>query len=193
MTEEDILHLVNAGNEDGVIEEQQREMINNIFEFDDILVSEVMTHRKEVTAIDVEMEISQVVELARNEKYSRMPVYQENIDNVIGVLNAKDLLGLIGCPDIKAFRVRDLMREALFVPETAKCNDVMADMLRKKMQIPGRHPGCKKCPNLGTENCRCKQNSLCADGCEIPAEPSPAGSDLVSQITKLVLAELEKK
>ena len=70
MTEEDILHLVNAGNEDGVIEEQQREMINNIFEFDDILVSEVMTHRKEVTAIDVEMEISQVVELARNEKYS---------------------------------------------------------------------------------------------------------------------------
>ena len=135
VTEEDILHLVNAGNEDGVIEEQQREMINNIFEFDDILVSEVMTHRKEVTAIDVEMEISQVVELARNEKYSRMPVYQENIDNVIGVLNAKDLLGLIGCPDITAFRVRDLMREALFVPETAKCNDVMADMLRKKMQM----------------------------------------------------------
>ena len=130
-----MLYMGNAGNEDGVIEEQQREMINNIFEFDDILVSEVMTHRKEVTAIDVEMEISQVVELARNEKYSRMPVYQENIDNVIGVLNAKDLLGLIGCPDITAFRVRDLMREALFVPETAKCNDVMADMLRKKMQM----------------------------------------------------------
>ncbi len=74
------------------------------------------------------------------------------------------------------------------------CEDLEKLMeLRKKMQIPGRHPGCKKCPNLGTENCRCKQNSLCADGCQIPAEPSPAGGDLVSQITKLVLAELEKK
>ncbi len=89
VTEEDILHLVNAGNENGVIEEQQREMINNIFEFDDIPISDVMTHRKELVAVDVEQAISDVVQLAIEEKYSRMPVYQDNIDNIIGVLNAR--------------------------------------------------------------------------------------------------------
>ena len=93
-------------------------------------------------------------------------------------------------------KVKTLSQEASQIGDIQEldCEDLEKLMqLRKKMQIPGRHPGCKKCPNLGTENCRCKQNSLCADGCEIPAEPSPAGSDLVSQITKLVLAELEKK
>lgn len=64
VTEEDILHLVNAGNENGVIEEQQREMINNIFEFDDIPISDVMTHRKELVAVDVEQAISDVVQAA---------------------------------------------------------------------------------------------------------------------------------
>lgn len=114
VTEEDILHLVNAGNENGVIEEQQREMINNIFEFDDIPISDVMTHRKELVAVDVEQAISDVVQLAIEEKYSRMPVYQDNIDNIIGVLNAKDLLELIGCPDISGYSVKRFLREALF-------------------------------------------------------------------------------
>lgn len=135
ITEEDILHLVNAGNESGILEEQQREMINNIFEFDDIPISDVMTHRKELVAVDVSMEIAEVVELARSENYSRMPVYQDNIDNIVGVLNAKDLLGLIGCTDISGFRVRHFLREALFVPETAKCDDVLSEMSRKKMQM----------------------------------------------------------
>ena len=135
VTEEDILHLVNAGNENGVIEEQQREMINNIFEFDDIPISDVMTHRKELVAVDVKTEIAAVVELARKENYSRMPVYQNSIDNIIGVLNTKDLLGLIGCGDISDFSIRHFMREALFVPETAKCDDVLSDMSRKKMQM----------------------------------------------------------
>lgn len=135
VTEEDIIQMVNAGNENGVIEEQQREMINNIFAFDDIPISDVMTHRKELVAVDVEMDIETVVELARNENYSRMPVYQDSIDNVIGVLNTKDLLGLIGCQNISGFSVRYFMREALFVPETAKCDDVLSDMSRKKMQM----------------------------------------------------------
>lgn len=65
--------------------------------------------------------------------------------------------------------------------------------LRQKMQIPGRHPGCKKCANLGTDKCRCKHNSLGIDTCKVPEEPSPAGSDLVSQITNLVLAQLNAK
>ncbi|WP_295219792.1 hemolysin family protein [Ruminococcus sp.] len=135
ITEEQILQMVDAVNATGAIEEQQREMINNIFEFDDITISEVMTHRKELVAVDVEMEIQEVVDLARNENYSRMPVYQDSVDNIIGILNTKDLLGLIGCKNISGFSVRYFMREALFVPETAKCDDVLSDMSRKKMQM----------------------------------------------------------
>ncbi len=135
VTEADIMQLVDAGNETGVIEEQQREMINNIFEFDDLPVSDVMTHRTEIVAVNVEMKINDAVCLARNENYSRMPVYQESIDNIIGVLNAKDLLGLVGCRNITGFHIRHFMREALFVPETAKCDDVLSEMLRKKMQM----------------------------------------------------------
>ncbi len=135
VTEADIMQLVDAGNETGVIEEQQREMISNIFEFDDMPVSDVMTHRTEIIAVNVEMKINDVVCLARDENYSRMPVYQENIDNIIGILNAKDLLGLVGCRDITGFHVRHFMREALFVPETAKCDDVLSEMLRKKVQM----------------------------------------------------------
>lgn len=135
VTEEEIMQLINVGNENGVIETQQYEMIHNIFAFDDIPISEVMTHRKELVAVDVEMEIQDVVDLARDENYSRMPVYQESIDNVIGVLNTKDLLGLIGCRDISGFHVQHFLREALFVPETAKCDDVLSEMSRKKMQM----------------------------------------------------------
>lgn len=135
VTEADIMQLVDAGNETGVIEEQQRDMINNIFEFDDMPVSDVMTHRTEIVAVDVETKINDVVCLARDENYSRMPVYQDSIDQIIGVLNAKDLLGLVGCRDITGFHIRHFMREALFVPETAKCDDVLSEMLRKKMQM----------------------------------------------------------
>ena len=135
VTEEVIMQLVNAGNENGVIEAQQREMIHNIFEIDDTTISEVMTHRKDIVAVDVDMNIAEAVKLARNENYSRMPVYQDSIDNVIGILMAKDLLGLIGCQNIQGFSVRHFLRDALFVPETAKCDDVLSEMSRKKMQL----------------------------------------------------------
>ncbi|MGN0593511.1 MAG: hemolysin family protein [Ruminococcus sp.] len=135
VTEEDLLLMVDAGNETGLIEESQKEMINNIIDFDDVMISSVMTHRKEIVAVDVDMKISDVVYLAMNESYSRMPVYKDSIDNIIGVLMVKDLLGLIGAEDVSRFGVRHFMRQALFVPETAKCQNVLADMLRDKTQM----------------------------------------------------------
>lgn len=135
VTEEEFLLMVDAGNETGLIEESQKEMINNIIDFDDAMISNVMTHRKEIVAVDVDMKISDVVYLAMNESYSRMPVYQGNIDKIIGVLMVKDLLGLIGAEDVSNFGVRHFMRQALFVPETAKCKNVLEDMLRDKAQM----------------------------------------------------------
>ncbi|MBQ8687816.1 MAG: HlyC/CorC family transporter [Ruminococcus sp.] len=135
VTEEEFLLMVDAGNETGLIEESQKEMINNIIDFDDVMISNVMTHRKEIVAVDVDMKISDVVYLAMNESYSRMPVYQGSIDHIIGVLMVKDLLGLIGAEDVSCFGVRHFMRQALFVPETAKCKNVLEDMLRDKAQM----------------------------------------------------------
>ena len=135
VTEEEILMMVEAGNETGLIEESQREMINNIFEFDDSVVSDVMTHRKDVTAVDVESKIGDVVYLAINEGYSRIPVYEKTIDNIVGILNVKDLLCLVGCENSEDFNIRQFMRKPELVPENARCNDVLEEMTRKKTQM----------------------------------------------------------
>ncbi len=135
VTEEEFLLMVDAGNETGLIEESQKEMINNIIDFDDVMISNVMTHRKEIVGVDANMKISDVVYLAMNEGYSRMPVYEGSIDNIIGMLMVKDLLGLIGSEDISGYGVRHFMRAALFVPETAKCKYVLEDMLKDKAQM----------------------------------------------------------
>ena len=135
VTEEEILMMVEAGNETGLIEESQREMINNIFEFDYSVVSYVMTHRKDLTAVDVESKIRDVVYLAINEGYSRIPVYEKTIDNIVGILNVKVLLCLVGCENSEDFNITQFMRKPEFVPENARCNDVLEEMTRKKTQM----------------------------------------------------------
>ncbi len=135
VTEEEILMMVEAGNETGLIEESQCEMINNILEFDDSVVSDVMTHRKDLTAVDVDSKIGDVVYLAINEGYSRIPVYEKTVDNIIGILNVKDLLCLVGCENSEDFNIRQFMRKPEFVPENARCNDVLEEMTRKKSQM----------------------------------------------------------
>ena len=133
VTEEEIRLLVDAGNETGGIEESQREMINNIFTFDDVPVSDVMTHRKDMTAVPKTATATETAAIALEGGYSRIPVYDSQIDTIIGILLVKDLLPLVGrakdCP------VTDLMREVSFVPETAKCRDVFQQMRRDKMQL----------------------------------------------------------
>ena len=133
VTEEEIRLLVDAGNETGGIEESQREMINNIFTFDDVAVSDVMTHRKDMTAVPKEATASETAKLALEEGFSRIPVYENRIDTIVGIVLVKDLLPLVGkaadCP------VTDLMREASFVPETAKCRDVFQQMRKDKIQL----------------------------------------------------------
>jgi putative hemolysin len=135
VTEEEILMMVEAGNEKGIIEENQRTMINNIFEFGDVTVSEVMTHRTDLVSVDVNTKISQIVTLAINEGFSRIPVYENTIDNIIGVLYIKDLLCLIGYEKIDEIDISQFIRKVMYVPETSKCNDVFEKMTLKKAQI----------------------------------------------------------
>ena len=133
VTEEEIRLLVDAGNETGGIEETEREMINNIFTFDDVSVSDVMTHRKDITAVPNTATASETAAIALNGGYSRIPVYENQIDTIIGIVLVKDLLPLVGRAEDCA--VTELMREASFVPDTAKCMDVFQQMRRDKIQL----------------------------------------------------------
>lgn len=133
VTEEEIRQLVDAGNETGGIEESQREMINNIFTFDDVSVSDVMTHRREISAVPDTATAFETARLAMEMGYSRIPVYAGSVDSVVGVVLVKDLLPLVGESTDRP--VTELMRGAIFVPDTAKCGDVFQQMRKAKMQL----------------------------------------------------------
>ncbi len=135
VTEEEILMLVDAGNETGVIEESQREMINNIFEFRDLEVCDVMTHRTNLVAVGINTSISDLVYAAMNSGYSRIPVYEDSIDEIAGVVYVKDLLCLVGREDLEGVSLKDFLRDALYVPETAKCVDVFKKLSSIKAQM----------------------------------------------------------
>ncbi len=134
VTEEEILMMVDAGEERGVIEESQKEMINNIFEFDDIAASDVMTHRTDIVTVDIEDTIDDVIHLATEEGYSRIPVYEGDIDNIKGIIYVKDLLKFVGAK-LPAGGLGTIMREAFFVPESKRCGDLFTEMTEKRIQM----------------------------------------------------------
>lgn len=133
VTEEEIRMMVDVGEEKGSIEENEKELINNVFEFNDKVVSEVMIHRKEIYAIDVKSDIEDILSDLKEYKYSRIPVYEDNIDNIVGMLYIKDLLAYVYLK--KEVKIKKLMREAYFVPENKPINDLFRDLQKNKHQI----------------------------------------------------------
>lgn len=135
LTQEEIMMMVDAGEEKGVIEESEREMISNIFDFDDITVDEIMTHRTDVCAVENTMPIKEVVELSIEEGYSRIPVYEDDIDNILGIIYVKDLLKFAGHEYPSDVKLSDIMHEPYFVPENKKCSDLFDELCAQKLQI----------------------------------------------------------
>ena len=135
VTEEEIRMMVDVGQEKGVIEHVQKEMINNIFEFDDIDVSDVMTHRTDMACVAADDHISDVIDLAIAEGYSRIPVYGDDLDNIIGIVYIKDLLKYIGEDLPETDGLRPLMRKAYYVPESKRCGDLFSEMTEKHIQM----------------------------------------------------------
>lgn len=133
-TEENIRMMLDVADEKGTIEESEKEMINNIFEFDDRSVGEIMTHRKDLTAVEITTPISEAVDLAISDGYSRMPVYDETIDNIKGVIFAKDLLTLIGDTALEKRKVADFIRPVNFIPESNSCREAFMEFQQKKIQ-----------------------------------------------------------
>ena len=135
VTEEEIRMMVDVGQEKGVIEDVQKEMINNIFEFDDIDVADIMTHRTDMACIDVEDSLSDAIKLAIDEGYSRIPVYEEDPDNIVGIIYIKDLLKYVGTSLPKTKGLKDIMRDAYFVPESKRCGALFSELTEKHIQM----------------------------------------------------------
>lgn len=134
VTEDEIRTMVSVGEEEGVIQEEEREMIDSIFEFGDTIVKEVMVPRMDVVSAEKNTPVSKILRLVLHEGFSRIPIYEKTIDNVIGVVYARDLLLHYskGEPD---FPLSKLIRPAYYVPETKKVIDLLKELQRRKTHM----------------------------------------------------------
>lgn len=133
ITEEEIRMMINAGEEKGTIESQEKEMINNIFEFNDKIVSEIMIPRNDIFAIDMNATISGMIEtLTEDDKYSRIPVYEGTVDEIKGIVYVKDLITARKRGNTK---VKHIMKEAYYVSETKPVDELFNELRKNKKQL----------------------------------------------------------
>ncbi len=133
VTEEDIMQMVDIGEEKGAIESDEREMIENIFEFNNMNAGDCMIHRKDITAIDIESTDAQILETIRQSGLSRFPVYEGSIDNVLGILTTRDYL--LSRAEGRNVPLRALVRPAHFVPESVRTDVLFQEMQSRKQHM----------------------------------------------------------
>lgn len=133
VTEEDIMQMVDIGEEKGAIESDEREMIENIFEFNNMDAGDCMIHRKDITAIDIESTSDEILATIRESGLSRFPVYEGSIDNVLGILTTRDWL--ISRAEGRDVPLRQLIRPAHFVPESVRTDVLFQEMQSRKQHM----------------------------------------------------------
>lgn len=134
-TEEEIKQLVEGDEQVGELEKNQREMINNIFEWDDLNAGDIMTHRTDIDAVDINDSIEDAVKLSIDEGRSRIPVYKEDLDDICGIIYVKDLLKFVGTKITADDKISDYIRKPLFVPETIPCGKLFAQMTESRTMM----------------------------------------------------------
>ncbi len=134
MTEEDLKNWVEAGQSEGSLDQGEREMIYSIFQFGDTLAKEIMVPRIDVLTLDIKSTLGEARETFIRAGHSRVPVYEDTVDNVVGLLYAKDLLGIKQDADLISEH-RDLLRLAYFVPEAKKVDELLAEMQTRSMHM----------------------------------------------------------
>lgn len=138
MTEEEIISMVNEGHEKGLLEANETELIHNIFEYGDKEAGDIMTHRKNIVAVDGTMKLKDALNYMLDQNYSRFPVYEENIDNIIGFLHFKDAVKANRDPKEQEKMIRELpniLRPARFIPETRNISDLLRTMQKQKLHF----------------------------------------------------------
>ena len=133
VTEEELKMLLSVGQEEGVIEQEEKEMIHSIFDFSDTTVKAVMTPRPDMFCLDASIPITDAIKRVIDEGHSRVPVYEGTVDNITGVIFAKDLLGLFA--EGKQEDLKNVLRPPLFVPESKKLDDLLRQMQSSHMHI----------------------------------------------------------
>ncbi|PJF37101.1 MAG: hemolysin [Candidatus Thermofonsia Clade 1 bacterium] len=134
VTEEEIKTLVDAGSEEGVIEDEEKEMIYSVLQFNDKVVRELMVPRIDIVGLSAEATLEQALHVAVSEGHSRIPVYEGTIDHIIGVLYAKDLLTRLDEAN-RQRQVREIMRPAYFVPESKRASELLEELQRQKVHM----------------------------------------------------------
>ncbi|MCX5780251.1 MAG: hemolysin family protein [Firmicutes bacterium] len=136
VTEEEIRMMVDVGEEIGSIHENEKQMINNIFEFNNKIARDIMTHRTDIAALPVEAGLAAATDFFRQEKYSRIPVYEGSMDNIVGVMHAKDLIAVLADSEASQnFSLKNMMRLPYFVAATKPTDQLFAEMQRSKIHL----------------------------------------------------------
>lgn len=131
-TEEELRTIMDVSHEEGVIEEEEREMINNVFDFGEAEAKEIMIPRIDMCMINVDASYDELLEIFKENRYTRLPVYQDSTDNVIGIINIKDLI-LYRSGD--KFDIRDYLRDVYYTYEYKKLDELMAEMRKDSVNI----------------------------------------------------------
>ena len=134
ITEDEFKILVNVGQEEGVFDESETEMINSIMEFDETYVKAIMVPRIDIVAVEADDSINEALRLIIDGGHSRIPVYEDSIDNIVGILYAKDIFAHLDA-DLSQLKVKELIRDAYYIPETKKVSDLLNELRLKKVHM----------------------------------------------------------
>jgi putative hemolysin len=132
--EDEILSAVEEGEKEGVVQEQEREMIESVIEFRDATAGHIMTTRPDVVALPADATLAQVKHAIEESRHSRIPVYEQSLDHIVGILHARDLIKLLG-ESLPQFSLRQLIRPAIYVPETKPLSDLLGDFKHQKVHF----------------------------------------------------------
>ncbi len=134
LTEEELKMLVEAGEEEGVIEVEEKQMIHSIFDFTDTVARQVMVPRTDIDAAPVTSTLDELLDIITSTGHTRIPIYEDNVDKIVGVVHAKDLLPVLR-REPRVFDIKQVMREAYFIPETKDVDELLAEFKRGKLQM----------------------------------------------------------
>jgi putative hemolysin len=135
VTEEEILMMVDVGKERGAIQENEKMMIHNIFDFNNKVVSDIMTHRIHIVGIPNDASLTEVIHIINEEKYTRFPVYRERIDDIVGILHVKDMMMYLNNCDESSFELKKLLRKPYHVPVSRRTDELFRDLQKHKVHM----------------------------------------------------------
>lgn len=132
-TEDELMQLINLSHQSGHLQRDEKDLINNVFEFSDLTASEIMIPRTQIVALELNSNFVEVVSQFQASGYSRLPVYRENFDNIIGIVHGKDVMSYTLRPD--EFELKEIIRPPVFIPDSARLGDVLSRMQRDHIHL----------------------------------------------------------